>query len=407
MKNPKNSKSKSWQWAFLCFVVAGLTGFLYRVGFVTGLPDGCNLINIRHAHSHLMFFGWASFFPLYFIYLELISKNCSTLCKKILKVALTTIMVLGLVSFVSFLLWGYKPVSIGSANIPLSAILSGFVMIGWYVFIGGYLIHRKITVNTKRNIWYESALLMLFISSLGAWGVGLSTMFHFGTPLLSKALTHFFLSTFTEGWIVLILVGFLDKKLELLKADYFIPPTILVGLIALGAPLTFPYGISVSFLDTTLLFVASIGGLMVGTSILLFVYSVIRNHKALKVFWIWSVAFLGIKALMQVIASFAPSELWLSDQGIRILYLHVLLLGSFTTTMILYTCREHIFFKKYIYAVFYSILIVLLSLILLTNVWPLHLKGTWIFPVLAGCALLPVCSVSALWYKLRTINNSD
>lgn len=394
-----------WQWAILSFIIAGLTGFIFRLGFVISLPTGWDLSNIRHAHSHLMFFGWASFLPLYFIYTEIVSEHCSALSKRIIESSFWIIMGFGLLSFVTFFLWGYKPVLIGSAKIPLSAILSGFVMMGWYIFMIGYLIHRAKTSIDKRNVWYESALVMLFVSSLGAWSVGLSELLNFGNSLLLKALTHFFLSTYTEGWVVLILLGFIAKKLEIGRTDYLVSPTILVALIALGAPLTFPYGISASFINAQLLFVARLGGIMIGTSILMFIYSAVKTDKPLKQFWAWPILFLAIKAVMQIVASISPPELWMYDIGIRILYLHVLLLGAFTTSMVICVCRDCAKYKNHIYAVFISICIVLMSLILLTNFWPSSLKGYWTYPVLAICATLPILTMSLLWRRIRTFKN--
>jgi hypothetical protein len=283
--------------------------------------------------------------------------------------------------------------------------VSGFVMIGWYIFMVGYLIHRAKTSIDKRNIWYESALVMLFVSSLGAWCVGLSQLVNFENPLLLKALTHFFLSTYTEGWIVLIVLGFIAKNLEIKRADYLVSPTVLVALIALGAPLTFPYGISASFIDGQLLFFARLGGIMISISILMYIYSIVRNDLSVKQFWKWPISFLAIKSVMQIIASISPPELWMSDMGIRILYLHVLLLGAFTTSMVIYICRDFVVYKTHVYAVFISISIVLMSLVLSTNFWPSSLKGLWIYPVLAVCATLPILTMFLLWRKIRIVEN--
>ena len=50
--------SALWKLSLLSFVIAGLTGFLYRFGFLMPLPEWLHLGNIRHAHSHLMLFNW-------------------------------------------------------------------------------------------------------------------------------------------------------------------------------------------------------------------------------------------------------------------------------------------------------------------------------------------------------------
>src|SRR5690625_7221492 len=47
-----------WQLSLFSFLVASFTGFLYRYGLFYPLPGDLGFANIRHAHSHLMFFNW-------------------------------------------------------------------------------------------------------------------------------------------------------------------------------------------------------------------------------------------------------------------------------------------------------------------------------------------------------------
>ena len=51
---------RTWLAALGCFVIAGATGALLRFGLLQGLPAGLQLVNVRHAHSHLMYFGWVT-----------------------------------------------------------------------------------------------------------------------------------------------------------------------------------------------------------------------------------------------------------------------------------------------------------------------------------------------------------
>lgn len=47
--------------AFFSLAVAVCTGMLLRFGLVMGMPAWAqNYTAIRHAHSHLMFFGWVT-----------------------------------------------------------------------------------------------------------------------------------------------------------------------------------------------------------------------------------------------------------------------------------------------------------------------------------------------------------
>lgn len=393
--------SKLWQWAMFSFVVAGLTGFLYRLGFLIPLPFELNLENIRHAHSHLMFFGWASLLPLYFIKLDIVPGYHAAIGVRLMRFGLWSVLVFGLLSFPFFMIWGYSSVPIGESMLPLSVIFSGLVMIGWYVFMTGYLITRYRKHNFIANVWFEGALVMLFISSMGAWGVGLVQMLHFGGPLFGKALTHFFLATFVEGWVVLVLLGLIVKALNITEEDLMLSPVVLVGLIAIGAPLTFPYGITESLVSLNLSVAARMGGVLVAEGVLLFVYSIIWARKGRLGLWIWPLLFLGLKGIMQLIAAVSPAGFWLSEYGIRILYLHVLLLGAFTTGVSVYLMEGLKISKGYFYGVLGSVSLVIFSLVLMTSFWPSVLSGIWIYTALAVVAILPVFVMGIFWWKMN------
>lgn len=393
--------SKIWQWAIFSFILAGLTGFLYRLGFVTTLPFDLNLENVRHAHSHLMFFGWASLLPLYLIKIRMVPGYHAALGVKLMKGSLYSVLIFGLSSYPFFMIWGYRSVPIDGLLLPLSTIFSGLVMIGWYVFMVGYLMTRFQKKDHVPNIWFEGALIMLFISSLGAWGVGAVEMFDIGGPLLGKALTHFFLATFVEGWVVLVLLGFISESLGMTENDYVISPTILVGLIACGAPLTFPYGISESMVDLNLSVTARIGGVLIAEGVLLFLYSIFKKNERMSRIWFWPLGLLALKSLMQIIAAVMPADLWLSEHSIRILYLHVLLLGAFTLGITAFMSQEVELKPRYFYGLLISVGILLISLLWMTSLWPLFLSGVWIYTALAIIAILPVFAMLWYWSEIR------
>lgn len=393
--------SKIWQWAIFSFILAGLTGFLYRLGFVTALPFDLNLENVRHAHSHLMFFGWASLLPMYLIKVKMVPGYHAALGVKLMKVALWSVLIFGILSYPFFMIWGYRSVPVNGSFLPLSTILSGLVMIGWYVFMIGYLMTRFRKKDHTPNVWFEGALVMLFVSSLGAWGVGAVEMLDFGGPLLGKALTHFFLATFVEGWVVLVLLGLISESLRMKENDYVLSPNILVGLIACGAPLTFPYGISESMIDLNLSVTARIGGVLIAEGVLLFLYSIVKKKDDISKIWIWPLSLLALKALMQIIAAVMPAELWLSEHGIRILYLHILLLGSFTLGITAFMTHEVDLKPKYFYGIVISVVVLLISLLWMTSLWPAFLSGVWIYTGMSVIALLPVFAMLWYWFGIH------
>ncbi|MEX0845558.1 MAG: hypothetical protein WD022_09750 [Balneolaceae bacterium] len=390
-----------WQWAMFSFVLAGIAGFLYRLGFIFPIPFDLNLENIRHSHSHLMFFGWASLLPLYLIKLDSVPGYHAAFGARLMKYSLWGVMIFGLISFPFFLIWGYSSVSVGDAFLPFSVIFSGLVMIAWYGFFIGYLMTKFKKHDFKPNVWFEGAMVMLFVCSLGAWGVGVVEILQIGGPFFGKALTHFFLATFVEGWVLLVLLGLIVKALDLKEDDFVVSPLVLVGLIAIGSPLTFPYGISESLVSINLSVSARMGGFLVAEGTLLFVYSAFKSRRGALTIWIWPMLFLLLKAIMQLIASVSPADLWLSNHGIRILYLHVLLLGAFTTGTISFLIQDTQLNNKYFHWVLISVSLVILSLFLLTGFWPEFFSGIWIYYALAGTAILPILTVFVFWLKLR------
>jgi hypothetical protein len=393
-----------WKVSLACFILAGVTGLLYRVGMIGWLPSGVGLKlgNIRHAHSHLMFFGWAVPFPLYILLTNLADKeNAKRRAISLMKYALSGTLMFGLLAYPFFLFYGYRPAEIGSADLPLSVILSGSAMICWYVFLWGYLKMRDV-LNDASQPWFDGALVMLFVCSLGAWGVAVVQAAYPTNHLLMNSMTHFFLATFTEGWVVLALVAVLIKHLGVEKQDWPVPPNILLGCIVFGAPLTFPYGISESMLTTELLLIARIGGSLAAVGLLGVTYAFISSDKWKQSLFRWSVGLLAFKAIMQFAASVLPSAFWLSDHAMRIFYLHVLLLGALTITISGWLHHHSQTSKIYYYVVIISILTVLITLIFPTRFWPQALGGMWIFHALMTAALLPSLAVGLQWIKIAT-----
>lgn len=390
-----------WNLSLLSFIVAGITGFCYRLGMTGNVPFNLNMVNLRHAHSHLMFFGWAVPMPLYFLFHHLKKETSGySGTVKLMRYSVTASLLFGLAAYPFFLLYGYQPVSLGSAALPLSAMLAGLVMISWYCFLFGYLRLRHVFDGDPRQRWFDGAMVMLFICSLGAWGVAVIQAAAPGNQLLTKAMTHFFLSTFTEGWVVLIIVAIIISRLHKVHFTWPLPANLLLGIILLGAPLTFPYGISESLLSPMLLMTARLGGTMAAISLLCIFFGIIKSTNLKRSIWIWPVGLLGLKALIQLTASVLPASFWLSDHGLRIFYLHILLLGALTLTIMAMLVDKADIATKFFHLFAMTVVAVLLSLILLTRFWPIALTGSWIYDTVAAVAILPVITAIILWFRI-------
>lgn len=400
--NGQNRVSLSilWQLPMACFVLAGLTGFLYRWGLLGYNIFGLSLENIRHAHSHLMFFSWAVPLPMYFI-IRKVNREIKANEPNILMVRMAKAsLFVGLAAYPFFLGYGYRPVSIAGLDLPFSVILSGLVMLCWYGFILGYWKERKYISSDLSVQFFDGALLMLFICSLGAWGVAVVQFSGIVNPLWGKALTHFFLATFTEGWVVMALLGVIYQHLDFDYRKINIAPGLLTGLILFGAPLTFPYGISEGLLSPKLLIAARLGGTLAATGLLLNLFVIIRGAGS-TIAWYWKLVLylLAFKAVAQLLTSVLPSEFWMSAHGLRIFYLHLLLLGAFSMGLF----SGLLFDKKAemgLAVIAGSIISVLVSLIWLTPFWPQALFSSWLLYATTIIAILPALVVPFYWYQI-------
>lgn len=404
----KNHFDSQWLWhvSVACFVLAGLTGFLYRLGMLGWLPDELSLGNVRHAHSHLMFFGWAVPLPLYIIMQKIVGQADSK-AEGInwMKFSIGATLLFGLLAYPFFLFYGYRPVPLGTTTLPLSVIFSGFVMIGWYGFMAGYWKSRTTLKYNESLPWIDGALVLLAICSLGAWGVAVIQEMDPSAHLLMKGMTHFFLAAFTEGWVVLVLAALLISELKINAEDWLFSSQIALGTIAVGAPLTFPYGISETLLSPLLLVTSRIGGGIAAAGLLLVMATVIKSGKWKHPVWIWPVSLLLLKGILQLGSSIIPSSFWLSDPGLRVLYLHILLLGGLTLLAFAYLNRKRSVSNNYYYAVGTSIVVTLITLLIFTGVWPRVFSGAWILYAPAIGAILPVLAVILYWFRLIQSNN--
>ncbi len=395
-----------WQASVGCFILAGLTGFLYRLGMLGWMPGELSFDNVRHAHSHLMFFAWAVPLPFYIIMQKIVEKSGSEVRGlNSMKYSIGATILFGLLAYPFFLFYGYRPVPLGSATMPLSVIFSGLVMVNWYGFMWGYWKERSALKEDDGLPWFDGALFLLAICSLGAWGVAVIQELAPESHLLMKSMTHFFLAAFTEGWVVLILLAILISELNLDKKNWPVSTQLALGCIAIGAPLTFPYGISESLLSSTLLITARIGGALSAMGILTVLLALYKSGKWKHRIWIWPIVLLTLKGLMQLGSSVIPSSFWLSDPGLRLLYLHILLLGGLTLMGMGWLQMKSSVSIRYYQSVGVAILITLVTLLIPTRLWPGVLAGAWILYALAIGALLPIIAVSAHWIKLAGSEN--
>lgn len=385
----KSEYSAIWKLSLLSFVIAALTGFVYRLGFLGALPGWLNLGNIRHAHSHLMFFNWITPPILVWMAAVVISQDNRPAIRHI-KTCLYTMLVLGFLSWPFFLFYGYGPVSIGSASLPIAAILSGMVMLTWYGFTWLYYVHRKKQPATFSLLMFDAALVALVVSSLGAWGVSIYQFSPLESPLISKALTSFFLGVFTEGWVILGILGIIwnaagsNQTVVMEHSSWFWMP------LLFGSLLIFPYSLDQSILTPAMLYSAKAGLLLILISLVLHLYGLMKTSVKWSGVWLAVFLFLGVKIIFQV-GALLPTGIWPGEHGLRILYLHLVLLGFGSAGLVAayYPATEHL--AKLLYIAGAGA--VLITLGMFSGYWPAPLIPNSLPYWLAGAALLPVLPV--------------
>ena len=381
-----------WIAALACFILAGATGALLRAGMLTGYPAGLQMGNIRHAHSHLMYFGWVTPALMALIAARL-PEMTGRAQSRAIKWALGGLIGLALLAFVPFLLYGYRPAPVGRAVIPLSMVAASLNIVGWYLFIALYVrATRGVPRYHPLRLW-DAALGFLVLASLGAWALAGLSLSGVQAPIVSLGLTHLFLDLFADGWFVLALLGLAYAACPAAahcRAARW-GETLLVG----GLPLIFLLSLPSGSLPQSVRWLVGGAALLVAGGLLANVIALIRSARSRA--WLIPLAFLTLKASALVIIAFPAGSEWASRMVLRVSYLHWLLLG-FVTLGLLAAAGDRWGAKAVPARRWFTIttLILLLSLIPLTRLWPAAWAGRWTLQAAAWATVGPVAAASAM-----------
>lgn len=398
MKSVNSTYKRIWQLSLGSFILAALTGFLYRFGMLFPLPDTLDLANIRHAHSHLMFFNWISPPIMVWMASGLAERTSLSIDHERYKICLYTMLLLGFLAYPFFFFYGYRSMQIGPADLPVAAVISGLVMFTWYWFAWLYFSDRKQAEADLSISIFDGALVALLISSLGAWGVSVFQFVGTHNPLVSSALTHFFLAVFTEGWAVLGILGiiwdqFPDQNREIPFSSGWLWEPILIGSM-----LIFPFSLTQSLVTPLMLISAKAGLSLIILSLSLHIYLLLPSKYFTGFVWNTIFGLMGIKILFQSIAVL-PVDLWPGGHGLRILYLHLLLLGIISISLIYVFQLKRQSLPGQLFTA--SVLLVIISLFTISGYAPLWLIPPQPYQWVLGIAFLPM--IPAGWLLLNTL----
>lgn len=384
-RRPKEILAAYWRWALGCFVLAAATGVVFRVGLAAGgLPVDLTFANVRRAHSHLMFFSWAS--PaLMALIAHRLSRRAGVASGRPIALILAANLILGLASFVPFLLDGYGPTAVLGVEMPLSIIFSTASMFGWYAFAVWYWRRRRALEATTVLALWDLSIAALVVSSAGAWARGVLMGIGVDEPLWTDGVIHLFLGYFSDGWLALGALGIVHDRLGVKMRGR---QRVWTGLIVAGLPLTFVLGMPRDIVPGGVWSLATVAGLFVGLGLLGHVAILWRSRRG--GFWSFALAALGAKALANIAFVVPAVAAWAQDGGLRLLYLHVLFLG-FVTVVLLEAARHQwgnvgAAQSRWMQA---AVAVLLVTMAPTTGLWPFG-GGRLILWVVAAGSLAPV-----------------
>jgi hypothetical protein len=379
------------------FVLAGLTGSLLRYGQLRGLPAGLYLVNVRHAHSHLMYFGWATPALMGLIAAWLPRLSGRSISRRF-QWAMGATVAAALLAYIPFLLFGYQSAEIGSSRLPLSVMAATLNVLAWYAYAFLYFRATRGVTRVRPLRFWDAALIFMILASFGAWGVAIVSRLGVEDPFWSLAMTHLFLDVFSEGWFVLAVLGLAYASHE--AASEFAARW---GeqLIVIGLPVMFLLAMPVNLVPGGLRAIAGIGGLLVGAGLLLTVRALWPAVSAGVNGWRFPLSLLALKAIIGLGMVLPVTARWAQQNSLRIFYLHALLLGFVTLGLVVAArqawSRAAVPGQRWLVT---AVLILLLSLVPLTGLWPAAWSGLWALQVAAVASLGPVLVVTIMLLRL-------
>lgn len=380
--------SVAWALALASFTLAGLTGAGLRFGLLYGFPWGLNYADVRHAHSHLMFFAWVTPAAMLLAVQALSDRGRRFPGGASVAIAAA---VTGVLAYLPFLTSGYRLTEIGGNALPLSMMASGLNGLVWYVFAalwwyGSRRLPRDAVLRT-----FDGAVVLLLVASLGAVGLAQMGMTGMENAALQAAYVDLFLTLFADGWFgVAILAGTLVTTsrgtAEHPVANW--PATALViGLLVRSGARLASDGLGWQWalpLETA-------GGLVAALAWLAAV-AVVWPRPTGRRFTLLhlALALLAFKALAELAIATPMGATWVTVNGLRVFLLHAFLLGAVSIGLVAsFRARygNQVFCGARLFAL--SVGVMLLSLLPMTGLWPVSLAGPWALTFAAVAALGP------------------
>lgn len=314
--------------ALFSLALAASTGVLLRFSLVYGFPSWAqNYTAIRHAHSHLMYFGWGTLGLMALIWHRLPALTGRPLPRGV-GVQMTAAAILSLLSFPAFWANGYGLTQIGQAQLPLGSMAAALNGLPWLAFVALYMRATwKLPARPLPVQLWDWGLALLMAAMAGALGLGMQVALRVNNPLLHDAALHLFLDLFASGWFTLATLGLLwawvqqQAPLPAAELALFLAPTFVLGM----SPITTP---ALAF------WLAAVANLGAAWFLIQHMVALWRARSRLP-----ALAWFALAALAVTVAT-APVLLapgvwqWAAGTQLRVYYLHDLLLGWMSSALL-------------------------------------------------------------------------
>lgn len=370
--------------------LAALTAMLLRGALVWGWDLGASLVNVRHAHSHTMFFAWIT--PA--LLLLVVAREAAARGRRVSRGVVHAIgaaLLLGALTHPLFLRFGYSSVEVLGARLPLAAIVSGLAVLSWYAFVALFARESRGAPRTGATLAWRLALGVLVVSTLAVWPLALLRPLGLDAARWAPVLSHAFLDPFSEGFLVLAVLGLAHAEARPER-----PLRAALVAIAIAAPLSFPMGLAREALPAEARALAAVASVVWGVALLAQVSTLARGPLGRASRWRVPLALGALAAVAKIAAGALPWIDWASLFGLRLLYLHALLLG-FATLGTLAAARAILGPRgaPLLSAVQASAILVIASLVPLSELWPGAWSGRWTGAFAAASALVAAVVLAA------------
>jgi hypothetical protein len=308
--------------ALLTLALAATTGVLLRMALVYGMAPGLgDFDDIRHAHSHLMFNGWAMLGLMTLIWRWLPRYTGRALPGAVTwQMAATAFF--ALLTLPAFWINGYGLTQIGPAMMPLGAIIASLNGLTWFLFMFLYFRATRALVNRPPalQLW-DWAIILLLVASIGAAGVPVIAMIDLPVPFLEQAFLHLFLDVFSVGWMMLALLGAIWAWLPSHSQPAWLPTRSLALLLVF----TFVLGMSPSDVPRFLFWIVAIINLGAAGLLGVHLLHLWRGRSELPALVQFGLLGLAVQVIAAVVLLWPGMWEWAAG-WLRVFYLHNLLL---------------------------------------------------------------------------------